>query len=160
MQGLLLGLGRGLLLPVLCGVGERKKKKRFLKETPKGKCYLFWHLLISPVLSHLFHGASWQPPGNIQALLCCCTFANKVGSSGNQTGRKNIAPTSQPVLAPRRYSVWPVGFELIRNYHTIKSFAYAMYNVEGISSPRTIAENMSWTTGGAGDLHSVSFQEH
>lgn len=123
-------------------VWGREKKKKIFKRNSKGKML---SLLASSDFScslSLFHGASWQPPGNIQALLCCCTFANKVGSSGNQTGRKNIAPTSQPVLAPRRYSVWPVGFELIRNYHTIKSFAYAMYNVEGISSPRTIAENM------------------
>lgn len=88
MQGLLLGLGRGLLLPVLWG-WQGEKKNEILKGNSKKKMLsLVASSDFSCSLSHLFHGTSWQPPANIQVLLCCCALANKVGSSGNQTGRK------------------------------------------------------------------------
>lgn len=58
MQGLLLGLGRGLLLPVLWG-WQGEKKNEILKGNSKKKMLsLVASSDFSCSLSHLFHGAS------------------------------------------------------------------------------------------------------
>lgn len=137
---------------------------RFWKETPRRKCYLLWHLLISPVLSLIFSTAlpdsllltSKFFCGVVPLLTKWAHLEIKLEEKKNQHSTHLT-----PCISTQKMFRFGSGFELIRNYHTIKYFAYATYNVEDtLSSPRITVENKWNELQVVQGVFILSFQEY